>query len=202
MPNFLTPSALVESATKWLRDALLGADRLQRPIARRGGVGHGLEGGEGFRRDHEQRLVRIESAVALAKSAPSTLAMKRNVDVRITEFTQRAPRHLRSEIGAADADVDDIADALAGMAFPGAGADLIGEGGHPVEDLVHFRHDILAVDQNFLIPLCPEGDVQDGAILGYVDLLAGKHGVAMRLDLTSFGEREKLAHRVVGDAVL
>ena len=39
-----------------------------------------------------------------------------------------------------------LRDRLAGVAEPLAGADLVGELGHPVEHLVHRRHDVDAVD--------------------------------------------------------
>ena len=59
---------------------------------------------------------------------------------------QRLVRHDRPEVGAADADVHDVADRLAGMARPLARADALGERGHAVEHLVDVRDDVTAVD--------------------------------------------------------
>ena len=60
------------------------------------------------------------SRVASAKSVPSTLETKRKVSVAVAVVAQRLVGHHRAEVGAADADVDDVADALAGVAGPGA----------------------------------------------------------------------------------
>ena len=59
---------------------------------------------------------------------------------------ERFVGHHRAEIGAADADVDHVADALAGVALPGAAAHAIGEVRHLVEHGMDLGHDILAVD--------------------------------------------------------
>ena len=47
--------------------------------------------------------------------------------------------HDRAQVGAADADVDDVANALAGVALPGAAANAVGKVGHLVEDGVDLR---------------------------------------------------------------
>ena len=86
------------------------------------------------------------SRMASAKSVPSTLETKRKVMVAIAVVLQRLVGHDRAEVRAADADVDDVADALAGVALPCAAADAVGEGGHLVEHGVDLGHDIFAVD--------------------------------------------------------
>ena len=43
-----------------------------------------------------------------------------------------------------------------------------------------FGHDVHAVDDDRLAFRCSQGDVQDGAIFGDVDLVAAKHGVDPR----------------------
>ena len=69
-----------------------------------------------------------------------------------------------------------LRDALAGVAVPRAGADRVGEGGHLVEDGVDFGHDVFAVDEDGFGFGRAQSDVEDGAVLGDVDLLAGEHG--------------------------
>ena len=86
------------------------------------------------------------SRVFSAKSVPSTLETKRKVMSRRAVVAQRLVGHHRAEVGAADADVDDVADRLAGVARPLARAHPLGEGGHPVEHLVHLLDDVDAVD--------------------------------------------------------
>ena len=56
---------------------------------------------------------------------------------------QRLVSHHRAEIGAADADVDDVANAFAGVAFPRAAANAVGEVRHFVEHGVDIGHDVL-----------------------------------------------------------
>ena len=110
--------------------------------------------------------------------------------------------HDGAEVGAADADVDDVPDGLAGVAEPGAGADLVGEGGHLVEDGVDFGDDVFAVDFDGFGFGGAEGDVEDGAVFGGVDLLAGEHGFGVLLEAGFFGELEEEGEGFVGDAVL
>ena len=58
------------------------------------------------------------SAVASTKSVESTFETKRKVMSRRRVMPQGFVRHDRSEVGAADADVHDIADRLAGVTLP------------------------------------------------------------------------------------
>ena len=68
--------------------------------------------------------------------------------VALAVMAQRLVGHHRTEVGAADADVDDIADALAGVSLPFAAADPSRERRHAIEHRVHLRHDIVAVDDD------------------------------------------------------
>ena len=56
------------------------------------------------------------SRIASAKSVPSMFETKRNVEAAVAVVPQRLVRHHRPEVRAADADVDDVADPLAGVA--------------------------------------------------------------------------------------
>ena len=115
---------------------------------------------------------------------------------------QRLVGHHRSEVGAADADVDDVADALAGVALPFAAADAVGEGRHLVEDGVDLGHDVLAVDHDRRAARRAQRDVQDRAILRDVDLLAAEHRVDARAQAGFLRELEQQLERFVGDPVL
>ena len=57
---------------------------------------------------------------------PSMLETNRNVIVAFAVMLERLVRHHRAEVGAADADVDDVANPLAGVALPRAAADAVG----------------------------------------------------------------------------
>ena len=74
---------------------------------------------------------------------------------------------------------------------------------------MHLRHDILAIDQYPWIargiargiPRRAQGDMQRGAALGEVDLLAAKHRVAALGHAAFAGKRQQQAHGLGGDAV-
>ena len=63
-------------------------------------------------------------------------------------------------------------------------------------------HDILAVDEIALPAFGPQRDMQDGAALADIDLLAGEHRVPARRDPSRAGEIEQQTYGLVGDPVL
>ena len=91
---------------------------------------------------------------------------------------------------------------LAGVAAPGAAAHAIGEVGHAVEHRVDPGHDVFAVNQDRLPLRRAQRYVQDGPLLGHVDLLAREHRIDPRAQPGLFGELQQQIQRFVGDAVL
>ena len=142
------------------------------------------------------------SRVASTKSVESTFDTKRNVMSLPAEVPERLVGHDRSEVGAADADVDDVLDRLAGVALPLARADPVGEGRHPVEDRVDLGHHVDPVDDEGGVPGHAQRDVQDGAVLRDVDVLAAEHHVPALLEVRLLGQLEEQPHGLVGHAVL
>ena len=106
------------------------------------------------------------------------------------------------KIGAADADIDDVADALAGVALPLAAAHAIGEVGHLVQHGMHFGHHVFAVDHDGCAFGRAQRHMQDGALFGDVDLFAAEHGVDARAQAAFVGQLQQQAQRLIGDAVL
>ena len=88
------------------------------------------------------------------------------------------------------------------MALPLAGADAVGEGCHLVEHRVDARHNVFSIEEDALGPGRAQGDVQDGAVLGEVDLVAAKHGFDAVAQAGLFGEGDEQAEGFGGDAVL
>ena len=115
---------------------------------------------------------------------------------------QRFVGHHRPEVGAADADVDDVANALAGVAFPCAAADAVGEIRHLVEHGVDLRHHVLAIDDDGCSSRRAQGHVQDGAVFRDVDLLAPEHGVDPLAQAGFLGQLQEELEGFVGDAIL
>ena len=147
MPNFATSSALVETATKCL--AMAPRSPLQpgqQPVARGVGVGHGLQRGEGLRGDDEQRLRGIEIAHRLGEIGAVDVGDEAERHGPLAVVLQRLIGHDGPKVGAADADIDHIADPLAGMALPVAAAHAVGEVGHLVQHGMDIGHHIPAVD--------------------------------------------------------
>ena len=117
-------------------------------------------------------------------------------------MAKRLVGHHRAEVGAADADVHDIADRLAGVAEPIPGADPVGEHGHAVEHLVDLGDDVLAVDDERGVAGEAQRRVQDGAVLGAVDPVTAEHGVDPLAEPALLGKLHEEAERLVGHAVL
>ncbi len=181
---------------------LLAAQTGQQPLAGGAGVGHRLQRGEGLRGDHEERLRRVEVARGLGEVGAVDVGDEAEGEVAVAEVAQRLVSHHRAEVGAADADVDDVADQLAGVAGPGTGADPLGEVGHAVERLVHLLDDVDAVDDQRALARHPQRHVQHGAVLGDVDVLAGEHRFAARLDAALAGQLAEQDQRLVSYTVL
>ena len=179
------------------------AQRVEQPPAGHLGVGDGLERGEGLGDDDHERGLGVEALDLLGDVVGVDVgdeAHRRAVQVG----AQALVHHDRAEVGAADADGDDVLDGLAGDALPLARADAVGEGIHLVQDLVDVSHDILAVDDEraSLSGRTAQRGVQDGAILGGVDVVATIHGGTTLLKTHGAAEVSKQLDGLVGDEVL
>ena len=163
---------------KMLAHSLFRAKLLHHPGARRFGVGHRLQRRERLRRNDKQRLSRIQAVRRLAESCAVHVRDKAERHGAIAERAQRQISHLRPEIGAADPDVDHVADALSRVPGPASIAHLAGELRHAVQHGVHVGHNVMPVDLDHLITRSAQRHVQHCAVLALVDLLAAKHRIA------------------------
>ncbi len=120
---------------------------------------------------------------------------------------QRVGRHARAQVGAADADVDDVGEGVVGVAARGAGAHLFGEAAHAVELALHLGVDLVAPGAAGFA--AAQRHVQHGAVFGGVDGVAAEHGLAPIGQAALRGEfeqglldggREALAARVQREA--
>ncbi|MDH6433436.1 hypothetical protein M2158_001913 [Streptomyces sp. SAI-144] len=181
---------------------LIRLQLIEQPRARRGGVGDRLDGGEGLRGDDEQRLGRVQVAGGLVQVGAVDVRHEADGEVAVGEAAQHLVGHRGAQVGAADADVDDVLDAAAGVAGPLAGADPVREVAHLVEHGVHARYDVLPVDLDHGVPRGAQRGVQHGPVLGRVDLLAAEHGVPQAEDVGRGGEFAQQPQCLVGDEVL
>ena len=89
---------------------LVTAEPVEQPLPSRRGVRHRLERGERLRAHDEQRLGRVEVACRFGEIGSVDVRHEPERQVTTAVVTERAVRHRRAEVGAADADVDDVAD--------------------------------------------------------------------------------------------
>ncbi len=183
-------------------DCSFVAQRLQQPAPCRVGVGHRLQRGKGFGRHDKECFRRIEIAHCLGEICAVDVGNEAEGHVACAVIAQRLVCHHRPQVGAADANVDDVADALAGEAFPLAAAHTLRKVAHAVKHGVHLRHNILAVDVDMGVARGAQGDMQHGAVLGDVDLVAAEHGVDVGAQIGLFCQLHEQPHGFVGDAVL
>jgi hypothetical protein len=110
--------------------------------------------------------------------------------------------HYRPEVGTPDADVDDVANALAGVTLPRATPDAVGEVSHLVEHGVDSRDHVLTINDDGSAFRGAQSDVQDGPVFRDVDLLTPEHGVDARAQAGFLRQLQEELEGFVGDAVL
>ena len=135
-------------------------------------------------------------------SAPSTLETKWLRNCGGAKGASARVAMAGPKVGAADADVDDVGHRLAERAAHAALAHVGGEAQHLLARADDLGHDVLAVDQDRLAGEIAQRGMQDGALLGRVDVFAGEHRVALGLDLGGLGELEERAADGGVDALL
>src|SRR3954463_12461704 len=127
---------------------LVTTKSFERPCTCGLSVGHGLERGECFGRDDEQRLGGIEILNSLGEVGAIDVRNEAEGEIALGVMLERLIGHDGTEVGAADADVHDIADALSCVTLPVAAANTIREGSHAVEYGMHIGDDILSIHQD------------------------------------------------------
>ena len=185
-------------------DGALSLELLEHPGLDLAGVGEGLERGEGLGDDDYERGLGIQALELLGLVVGVDVGDVAAVDTGVGIGTQSLVGHDRAQVGAADADGHQVLDLLAGNALPLTGAHALGEGIHAVQDLVHVGDDVLAVDDELALLACraAQRGVQDSAVLGGVDVLAGEHGVAALLELHLAGKIAQQLDGLIGHQVL
>jgi hypothetical protein len=164
------------------------------------GIGHRLGGGEGLGGDDEQRGLGVDTA--------QYIRQRTRVDVGDEMRTravalppQRTTDHARTEIGAADADVDDIANGAAGGPTEAPAAHVARIALDARTHFAHARHHILAVDPETIVRRGAQRHVQRRATLGVIDRLAGEHARDPLARVPRAGQRQQLAHRGIVESL-
>src|SRR5262249_54246007 len=120
---------------------------------------------------------RIKILHRLGKVCSVHIGDKAKVHRAFRIVLERLVRHDRTEIGATDSDIDDIANAFPDVPLPFTATDTIGEVSHAVQYSVDFGDDILSVDKDRCIFWGTEGNVQDGPLFGDIDFFSVEHSV-------------------------
>ena len=185
-------------------DGALGLKLLEHPGLDLAGVGEGLERGEGLGDDDHERGLGVQTLELLGLIVGVDVGDVAAVDTGVGIGTQGLVGHDRAQVGATDADGHQVLDLLAGNALPLTGAHALGESVHAVKDLVHVGDDVLAVNDELALLACrtAKRGVQDGTVLGGVDVLAGEHGVAALLELHLAGKIAQQLDGLIGHQVL
>src|SRR5262249_36829310 len=123
------------------------------------------------------------------KVDPVHIRHKTECQSAIGVVLERFISHYRPEIRAADADVDDISDALTRVTFPFTAPDAVRKVRHFIEHAVDFGHDVLAIYHG--VPRRAKSDMQDWAVLRNVYLLTTEHRIDSRAQITFFRQFEQ-----------
>ena len=114
-------------------------------------------------------------------------------------------RGVLSQVRATNADVDNVGELLASESLPLAAADLLGELLHVVQDLVDATravHDILTLDLHVPSAHVSQSSVEDGTVLGEVDLVSAEHGITLALDAGLLGQLDEEVQGLICEEVL
>jgi hypothetical protein len=160
------------------------------PALRGLGVGHRLLRRERLAGDDEERLLRREAGKRRREVVAVDVGDEVERQMRMDDVRERAHRHPRTEVAAADADVDDVAKRRStGGGSVGTPSHRFGELEHRREDAVH-----LGAERTGSRRRAQRG-VEDGAAFGRVDRAACEHRVALRLEPALVREVDQEAQR-------
>ena len=115
---------------------------------------------------------------------------------------ERLVGHHRPQVGAADADIDDISDGFSGVPLPMAVSNLVAETGHAVQHPMNAGHHVFAVHHDLGANRCPKGRVQHGTFFGDVDFFPSEHGINPVLETAFPRQIQKQFNGFIGDTVL
>src|ERR1051326_6831216 len=157
---------------------------------------------ERFGTDDEQSFFGIEVSRGFIEVGAIDIGDEAESHIALAVMTQRLVGHYGTEIGAANADVDDVADTAIRMSAPAAAADLFGESRHAIEYRVYLGYDIDAVDKKEFVLLRTEGDMEHRSMFGNVDFLAAEHAFDALRETTYRAQRKKQANLFAGHSFL
>src|SRR5712691_3927287 len=166
------------------------------------GVRHRLQRCEGFRRVDEESLRRVEVTDSLREVGAINVRHEAERHGAVAVMFEGLVGHHWPEVGAADADVDHVAHALASVALPGTTAHPVAKVCHLIEDGVDLGHYVLAINNDSCSSWRAQGHMQDSAVFRDVDFLAPEHGINTPPESGCIRELQEQLEGLVGDAIL
>jgi hypothetical protein len=118
----------------------------------------------------------------------------------LAELAQRPREYPRSEVGSADADVDDIGDSLAAGTSEGAPLRIADKMPHELDGAADRGHDVAAL-RELRVPGA-QRRVEHGASFGIVDGVSREHARDPPGHLRLSGQCDEQPHRLCVDAML
>ena len=159
------------------------------PLPRELRIGQCLLRREGLARHDEQRALRVQAAQHAGDVVRIYVADEVKAQAAMCEGVERGHHHLRPEVAAADADVDDVAETA-------VAAHLLGVREHGIEHAVHFS----AVQPR--AARRAQCRVQHGAALAGVDRRAREHGITLCFEVALLRQVDQEAARRAVDEIL
>src|SRR5262245_55307550 len=153
------------------------AQAFKYPIASGLCVRHCLQGREGLRGNNKKGLGWVEILDRLGEVRAVDIGDEAKRHGSLAVVLQSLVGHHRPEVGAADTDVNDVANALAGMALPCASPASVGKVSHLVEHGVDCRDHVLTINHDGSAFWGTQSDMQDSPVFRDIDLLAPEHGI-------------------------
>lgn len=173
----------------------------QVPGTRSHGVFQGFEGVERLRRNNEQGRFGAQLGRQFVELAAVDVGQVVAAYTALRVGQQGFGNQLRAEERAADADVDHVGDRLFAVATPQAVMDAANQFSDLVEYLVHFRHDVHAVDAEFVANRPAQCGMQHRAAFGGVDDFATEHRLDSVLQAHFVGQVDQQIAGLLGDQV-
>ena len=177
------------------------AERFGDPAARGTRICHRLDGGERLGGDEKKRTSGIETQQHVRKVG--AIDIRHVMSLRSVSIRRQCPRcHGRTEIGSADAYIDDVADALAGRAAQRSGPNPFCKSGTRANSAWTSGTTLRPLTRISAIGRRTQSRVQSRAPLGDIDRIAAQYLLTSRLEIRGAGECHQQINRLRRDPVL
>ena len=184
---------------KMLGDVSLVFGGLEEPVSSTLSIGDCFLSSEGLAGNDEEGSLGVTNPQSFSKMGSVNVRDEVGCEVPLGVGLESLGNHDGTQVGTTDTDVDDSVNALSRVSLPSSVANGLGE---LLDVLKHSRNisDTLLVDLELVE--VTEGDMEDGTILGGVDVLSGEHLVPVGLDFSLPNEAEEGIEDGLGDQVL